>query len=163
MRRLVLIALGAVACGDPTAPGGVGRVRIALVGTRDTIRFEVPVTATRCAGGTGLLVHGERRGQGVLLWLRGDRMENGTVPLLTRGDTVSTRGAMASVRFMTAEMAHGLTLDDGAVTVTRATAPLELSVRGRGVETTLGLQRSAEVSLERVTLASDSTSCRVQP
>jgi len=162
MRRVAWIALLAVACGDPTAPGGVGRVQIALVGTNDTVRFEVPVTATRCGGGAGLLVHGERRGQGVLVWLRGARPDTGTHPLLTRGDTVATRGAIAAVRYLVGEMAHGVTLDDGTVTVTRAEPPFELAIRGRGVEVAMAAQRNAEVVLEGVTLGADTASCRAQ-
>ena len=112
-------------------------------------------------GGSGLLLHGEQHGQGVLLWLRGaERPDTGTYPLLTRGDTVAPRGAMASIRYMVGDVAHGFTLDDGIATVARSAAPLELRIRGHGVETAVAEQRSAEVQLERVTLVSDTVSCR---
>lgn len=160
MKRVAWIALSAVACRNAIAPGGVGRVQIALTGTRDTVRFEVPVIAAACGGGAGLLLHGERRGQGVLVWLRGAERP-GTYPLLARGDTAAPRGAIASIRYLVSEVAHGVTLDDGSATVTRATPPLELQIRGHAAETISAMQRSAEVVLERVTLAPDTVSCRV--
>ncbi len=166
MRRGAWLVPLAVACGDPTVRGGIGRVRIALIETNDTVRFEIPVTALRCGGaergGAGLLVHGERFGQGVLVWLRGERPDTGSYPLLTRGDTVAPRGAIAAVRFLVGDVAHGLTLDDGVVTVTRAAPPFELAIRGRGVETAVAAQRTAAVELERVTLGPDTASCRTQ-
>ncbi len=156
------MALCAVACGAPTASSGIGRVRVALSGTPDTVRFEVPVVATMCADGASLLVHGERRGQGLLVWLRGGAPpDTGTYPLLTRGDTAATRGAIASVRFMVGDVAHGVTLDDGAATVASATPRLQVQVRGRGVESASAGQRSVELALEQVTLESDTVSCRL--
>lgn len=165
MSRAVWLGLLAVACGDPAAPGGIGRVQVALVGTNDTIRFEVPVTATRCAGSAGLLLHGEQRGQGVLVWLRGGggQLDTATYPLLTRGDAITPRGVIAAVRYMVGEVAHGVTLDDGAATVTRAAPPIDLSIRGRGVEAAMAAQRNAEVELKGVTLGPDTASCRAQP
>jgi hypothetical protein len=161
VKRAALMVLCAVACGAPTS-GGIGRVRVALSGTSDTVRFEVPVVATRCADGAGLLVHGERRGQGLLVWLRGGAPPDpGTYPLLTRGDTVATRGAIASVRFMVGDVAHGVTLDDGDATVAGATPQLEIQVRGRGVEMGLAGQRSAELALEHVTVEPDTVPCRL--
>lgn len=162
MNRAGWIALGVIACGDPSAPAGVGRVQISLTGTSDTVRFEVPVVAAWCGGGTGLLLHGEQRGQGVLVWLRGaTRPDTGTYPLLSRGDTVAPRGAIASIRYMMSDIAHGVTLDDGAATLARSEPPLELHVRGHGVESAFAGQRSAELVLERVTLASDTVSCHL--
>ena len=161
MKPAALTVLCAVACGAPT-PGGIGRVGVALSGTTDTVRFEVPVVATMCADGAGVLVHGERRGQGLLVWLRGGAPpDTGTYPLLTRGDTAATSGAVVSVRFMVGDVAHGVTLDDGDATVVGATPQLELQVRGRGVETGLAGQRSAELALEHVTLEPDTVSCRL--
>jgi len=166
MKRATWIALGAIACGDPAAPTGLGRVQIALIGTSDTVRFAVPVIAAPCGGGTGLLLHGEQRGQGVLVWLRdagGSRPDTGSYPLLTRGDTVAPRGVIASIRYLVGDIAHGVTLDNGAARVARSAPPLALQIRGRGVETAVAGQRSAEVVLEDVTLAPDSVTCRPGP
>jgi hypothetical protein len=160
--RAALIALCAAACGTPRAPSGVGRVRIVLSGIPDTIRFEVPAVATKCAEGSGLLIHGEQRGQGFLVWLRGGSSpDTGTYPLLTRGDTVAVRGALASLRYMIGDVAHGFALDDGTATLTRATPPLALELRGLGVEAASAGQRRAVVSLEQVALHPDTVSCRV--
>ena len=164
MTRAAWIALGAVACSDPSAPG-VGRVQIALTGTRDTVRFEVPVVAAPCGRGAGLLLHGELGGQGLLIWLRSaGRPDTGTYPLLTRGDTTAPRGAFASLRYMVGDVAHAVLLDDGAAMVVRSVPRLELQIRGHGLETAMASvagQRSAELDLEHVTLAPDTASCHV--
>lgn len=162
MRRIALVALAAAACGTPTDPTGTGRVRIALSGTPDTLRFEVAVVAAKCGNGAGVLVHGERRGQGLLVWLRGgEQPDTGTYPLLSRGDSTAPRGAIASVRYMVGDVAHGFALDDGVAIVARAIPPLRLQVRGHGVETAVAGQRSGELVLEDVTLAPDTVPCHV--
>jgi len=161
------VVLFAVACGTPTGPpAGTADVRLALRGSRDTMQFEVPVVAQRCAAGRGLLLHGAREGLGVLVWLRGGSEavpDTGTYPLLPRGDSASPRGAIAAVRFLVGEVAHGLTLDDGTAIVTRATAPFTVQARGMGVETVIAQQRTALLLLERVPLLPDTVSCQAQP
>ena len=166
MTRAALVALLVAACGAPTAPTGSGTVRLVATGSSDTVRFEVPVVAQRCVEGRGLLVHGARHGQGVLVLLRaagGATLDTGAYRLLTRGDTTAARGAIAAVRFLVGEVAHGLTLDDGTATVRRATAPFTVRVRGIGLEMSLGQRRTAEFALERVPLAPDSVLCPPQP
>lgn len=152
----------ALACGATRTPAGTGRVRLVIRGTRDTLRFEVPVVAQRCGPGRGLLVHGQREGRGVLVWLRGSGVPvAGTYPLVSRGDT-TTPGAIAAVRFLIDELASGVTIDDGSVTVSRAAPPFALQVRGSGIGTAFSQLRQAEVDLERVPLRPDTVPCRVQ-
>ena len=137
-----------------------------VVAHSPTVRFDVPIMARRCMAGRGMLMHGASDGQGVLVWLRGAAgqvLDTGTYPLLPRGDSASSRGAIASVRFLVGDVAHGLTLDDGSATVTVASPPFALRVRGVGLETALAEQRSAELTLEQVPLASDTVPCGVQP
>jgi hypothetical protein len=139
-------------------------VRVVLSRSRDTVRFEVPVVAHRCGDGRGLLLHGAREGQGVLVWLRGGYPpDTGAYPLLPRGDSVALRGVIAAVRFQLGDVPHGLMLDDGSASVTSATPQFALHVRGIGLETSVAEQRTAELTLERVPLAPDTVPCRVRP
>jgi hypothetical protein len=168
MRRgagAVLVGVAALACANTAAPQGTARVRLARAGAADTVRFEVRVVAQPCAEGNGILVTGARQGQGVLVWLRreGAAADTGTYPLLPRADSASVRGVIVAIRFVVGAMTHGLTVDDGIATVTRVTPTLALQVRGRGVDTGLEGQRSAELTLDRVPLAPGAASCRVQP
>ncbi len=163
-RRTFVLLTFAASCGRPTTSQGTGRVRLAQTGATDTIRFEVPVRAQRCADGRGILVTGARLGQGVLVWLRADRAapDTGTYPLLARADSGATRGVIAAVRFVIGPVTHGLTVDDGTATVTQAAPSLTLQVHGHGVEPGLGGPRSAELTLDHVPLAADTVSCQVQ-
>jgi hypothetical protein len=138
-------------------------VRLAIRGTPDTVRFEVPVVAQRCGPGHGLLLHGEQRDLGVLVWLRdAGNPDTGTYPLVSRGDTETVRGAIAAVRFLVGGLASGITINDGSVTLTRATPPLALRAEGMGVETRLAQQRFAELTVEGVPLLPDTTPCLVE-
>jgi hypothetical protein len=161
----VLIAALALSCGRSTAPRGTGRVRVVQTGAADTIQFEVPIQAQRCADGRGILVTGARQGQGVLVWLRADRTvpDTGTYPLLARADSGAVRGVIATVRFVIGPVTHGLTVDDGSATVTQSAPSYTLQVRGHGVEAGLGGPHSAELTLDRVPLTADTVSCQVQP
>ena len=139
-------------------------MRLVIAKSGETVRFEVPVVAQRCGDGRGLLMHGAREGQGVLVWLRGGYPpDTGAYPLLPRGDSVALRGVIAAVRFQLGDVPHGLSLDDGSARVTRATPHLSLHVRGLGLETAVAEQRTAELALERVPLAPDTVPCRVRP
>jgi hypothetical protein len=103
-------------------------VRLVLK-SRDTVRFEVPVAARRCGDGRGILMHGARGGQGVLVWLRSSYPpDTGVYPLLPRGDSVALRGVIAAVRFQLGDVPHGLALDEDRP-VTRATPQLALQLR----------------------------------
>lgn len=139
-------------------------MRVVLARSRDTVRFEVPVVAQRCGDGRGVLLHGAREGQGVLVWLRGAYPpDTGAYPLLPRGDSVALRGVIAAVRFQLGDVPHGLTLDNGSASVTQATPQLALHVRGLGLEMAVAEQRTADLALERVPLAPDTVPCRVRP
>jgi hypothetical protein len=138
-------------------------VRLVLK-SRDTVRFEVPVAARRCGDGRGILMHGARGGQGVLVWLRSSYPpDTGVYPLLPRGDSVALRGVIAAVRFQLGDVPHGLALDEGSASVTRATPQLALQLRGVGLETSIAEQRTAEITFDRVPLAPDTVPCRVLP
>ena len=158
------MVLLAIACGAATEPTGTASVRLVSARSPDTVRFEVPVVARRCGDGRGVLLHGAREGQGVLVWLRGAYPpDTGAYPLLPRGDSVAVRGVIAAVRFQLGDVAHGLTLEDGSASVTRASPRLALHVRGVGLETSVAEQRTAELALERVPLAPDTVPCGVRP
>lgn len=167
MRARVGALFGAVlaACLSPDAPTGTARASLALQGTADTIRFEVPAIAQRCADGGGVLVTGARQGQGILLLLRsaGAPIDTGTYELLTRADSTASRGAIVAIRYSVGPVSHGLTVDDGSAMVTEALPSLTAEVLGRGAEAGTGAQRTAEVTVRHVPLAADSAFCRVQP
>lgn len=167
MRRRAAGCLAVVlaACGNPAEPHGTGRVHLAIQGTTDTVRFEVPVMAWRCAGGGGVLVTGAREGQGVLLLLRSGEpvIDTGSYVLLTRADSAALRGAIVAIRFSVGPTSHGLTVDDGTARVSRTTPTLAAAVSGRGVETGTAVQRTADLTVDDVPLAPDSAFCRVQP
>jgi len=166
----VALALLPAACGR--APEHVGRVR-ALVARppKDTIRFDVPADARRCGGGTGsegFLLQGSNQGNGVVVWLRArgtraDSLPDGPWPLLQRGDTVSPRGATVGVRYVLNEVAHGLTLDSGAVEVRATGGVITLVARGTGVEVAAAGRVALEASFNAVPLEPDTVSCRARP
>lgn len=167
MRRRAAGCLAAVlaACGNPAEPHGTGRVHLAVQGTSDSVRFEVPVMAWRCAGGGGVLVTGAGEGQGVLLLLRSTEpvVDTGSYVLLTRADSAALRGAIVAIRFSVGPTSHGLTVDVGTARVSRTTPTLAVGVSGHGVETGTAVQRTAELTVDDVPLAPDSAFCRVQP
>jgi len=115
------------------------------------------------------LVQGaDERGNGALVRLRfGDSLASGPVPLIAFGDSITPRGANAAVRYMKGDVAHGFSLDSGAVDLTATGrsdgAALAARVRGSGLES--GVRVAAEVTYAGVPRPSamDSVSCRFQP
>ena len=155
------------ACGR--APEQVGRVR-ALVARppKDTIRFDAPARARRCSDSTrsrgGLLLQGSSEGNGVVVWLRGsDSLAGSQWPLLQRGDTVSPRGATVAVRYVLSEVAHGLTLDSGAVEVRETGGVITVVARGTGPEVAAAGRVTLDASFDAVPLEADTVSCRWRP
>ena len=158
-----------VVCGCGAAPGdGNGRLTAHLrYATRDSVRFETPASLRRCGGARGFVLEGELRGNGVLVWLRkgGDSLPPGRYPVLLRGDTLTPRGAVVAVRFMTGEMAHGLVLDSGWVTVTVGGGKepsVSAAVRGAGLEPTAGRRVAVEAEFTKTGLAADSARCEAR-
>jgi hypothetical protein len=102
----------------------------------DTLHFAVPAVAHHCAGGRALLIEAaSERGNGVLVLLRySDSLAVGPVPLIALGDSVTPRGANVAVRYMKGDIAHGVSLDSGAVDVTATRDALAGRVRGSGLE-----------------------------
>lgn len=163
MKPAVTAAVLALACGATSTPRGTARVVLTLTGTTEAVRFDVPVVAQRCGPGRGLIFHGEAGGTGVLVWLRDSAPPStGTYPLVSRGDTTSPRGAIAAARFIVAQRTGGITIDDGEVTLSHATAPFALEVKGVGVETAFAQQRQVEMTFDGVPLLPDSVPCRVE-
>ena len=167
----MILALAA-ACGGDESPS----LRATVVRPpHDTIYFAVPAVAHRCNDGGGegrsLLVQGaDERGNGALVRLRyGDSLATGPVPLIALGDSITPRGANVAVRYMKGDVAHGFSLDSGAVDPTATGesrgggAALAARVRGSGLEG--GVRVAAEVTYAGVPRpgAADSVSCRFQP
>ena len=136
--------------------------------SRDSIRFETPASLRRCGAARGFVFEGELRGNGVLLWLRGDTsLRGGRYPVLPRGDTLTPRGAVVAVRFMIGDMAHGLTLDSGWVTVATGGGEAEqrgasAAVAGAGLEATAGRRVGVAAEFTNTTPASAGDSARCE-
>ena len=167
-RRMVIVvtALG-VACGSAPARQKTAVVRAFVTrAPKDTVRFTAPAIATPCIGGIGrgLLIRGSTGGNGAIAWLRtADSLAPGTWPLLQRGDTVSPRGATVGVRFMLGDIAHGVALDSGDVTVTSTHPAVTLLVRGAGLAVAAAGRVVAEVAFDSVPVQTDTVSCRAHP
>jgi len=138
----------------------------------DTVRFEAPASARPCGRPApgGVVLHGATGGNGVLLWLRSpDSLAGDTWPLVQRADTVTRRGAIVALRFMIGDVAHGVALDSGAVSLTRGrgeggrSSALTATIRASGLEATTAGRVAVEASFESVPLARDTVSCLARP
>jgi len=154
-------------CGSSAAVqtgSGVARVHISITGGGDTVGFQIPVRAHRCADDHGIVLDGAQHGNGVLLWLRDGvgPPDGGNYPLLSRGDSAATRGAIASVRYILGTVAHGVIVDSGMATLTRDKPPYAVRIKGNGAEVAILGRRSVELTADPVPLEPDTVSCVVQ-
>jgi len=110
------------------------------------------------------VLQGARGGNGVLVLLRfADSLAPGEWPLLQRADTAARRGAVAGVRFMVGDIAHGAPLDSGGVSVTRASPVLSVRVQGSGRDVVGAEWVAVDASFEAVPLGAGSVSCVARP
>ncbi len=111
------------------------------------------------------MLQGARGGNGVLVWLRfADSVATGEWPLLQRADTAARGGgAVAGVRFMVGDIAHGAPLDSGGVSVTRASPVLSVRVQGSGRDVVGAEWVAVDASFEAVPLGAGSVSCVARP
>jgi len=134
--------------------------------TLDTLRFEAPAAASPCGRAGHVLLRGSEGGNGVLVWLRSaDSLAGGEFPLLARGDSVASRGAVVAVRFMVGDAAHGFTLDSGAISLTRTTGSVSATARGSGSDIApAGApgRIALDASFQSVPLGSDTVACQVR-
>jgi len=128
----------------------------------DSVQFATGAAAQWCGRGRGVLVQGMVAGNGVLVWVRGDSVTGGDYPLLTRGDSTTPRGAKVSVRFALGEVARGVMLDSGRVTLTRRGATISGSVLGSGLEPAGGVRAGLRATLDSATLARDTANCALE-
>ena len=143
----MLLGLAMAGCGAASGDGEGGVIARVQYTPRDSVRFVTSASLRRCGGGRGFLLEGEVQGNGALVWLRpGDSIPKGRYRIIQRGDTSTPRGAVVAVRFMTAELAHGVVLDSGSVTVTvsgdsgAGRRRVSTAVYGSGLET-MGARR----------------------
>jgi len=152
----ILLLLGCAAC----AGTGGGRLAARLQRPHNPEqRFDVAARARRCRGGHGVLLEAASEdGNGVLLWLRGDSLAAGEYLLRTASDTSAGRAATASLRYMTGDIAHGLTLDSGVVRLTAARSRLAGHIVAAGTD--LGGMVHVNLTAHFADVAvADSTSC----
>jgi hypothetical protein len=165
LETAVALALAGVlgaSCGSAVTPEG----RVHALVTRppkDTVRFDAPARVGSCRGKTGVLLSGSTGGNGVVVWLRSpDSLTSGSWTLLQRGDTVSPRGATVGARFMVGDVAHGVTLDSGAVQVTRTAGTLGVEASGTGLES-VGGRVALQATFDGVRVGSDTAACDPRP
>ncbi len=166
--RMIALGMAAVVCGcsqsSDSGGGGVGHVHISITGGSDTVGFQVPVRARRCDDGRGVVIDGGQHGNGLLVWLRDGTSppDAGTYPLLSRGDSAATRGAIASVRYIFGTVAHGLIVDSGSAALTSKRPPYALRINGNGAEAAMSGRHAVVMTADRVPLERDTVNCAVQ-
>ncbi len=155
MRALLL--LGCVAC----AGTGGGRFAARLERPHSPEqRFAVAARAKQCRGGYGVLLEAAGEGgNGALLWLRGDSLAPGEYPLRTASDSSAGRAATASLRYMTGDIAHGLSLDSGAVRLTAARPRLAGDIVAQGIELGNAQRVTVTAHFADVAVGADTTTC----
>lgn len=130
------------------------------------MRFEAPASANRC-GGVGLggvVLRGVNGGNGVIVWLRQrDSLTSGDWPVLQRTDTETARGAIVGARFVIGEVAHGVPLDSGVVTVTPAATVISARARGSGLEIAAAGRVTVDAAFDAVPLGAETVPCWMQP
>lgn len=162
MRRralLVALAIGA-GCRGQSAKSGV--VRVTVVGL-DSTRTEltVPVTATRCTEGMGLLITGVSDRQGMLVWVAtAGGADSGGFPLSAAGDSLLARHARASLRYLADERPHALALDSGTVLLARDGGVLRGTLTGSGLDPSAGHRPLVRAEIRGVPISADSEPCR---
>ncbi len=111
------------------------------------------------------MLHGASDGNGVIVWLRQrDSFPNGDWPVLQRGDTAAARGAIVAARFMIGEVAHGVPLDSGTVTVTlEGGGVISAHARGSGLELAAAGRVTVDAAFAAVPLGADPVPCGMQP
>jgi len=147
-------------------PQDPGRAVVRMHGVvkRDSVRFDLPLAVNQCGSGRGWLFHGAARGQGVLAWVRAaGAIDTGSYPLITRGDSVTPRGATVAIRYVTGDISHGLIVDTGMLQISAARPPINARVRGVGLEPKEAEQFEVEVTVSGVPAVGDTVTCRVQP
>jgi len=171
---LLIAVAGASSCrgetpgGEEGPAGGAARVLATVARPQmDTVRFNATAATHHCQAGRSLLIESVADGNGLLVWLRpGGGDVAGDYDVLGVRDTVTPRGAIVAVRYMTGDVAHGFSLDSGAVQVEAAAGShrWRMQVHGSGLETTGALREHLAAELTGLGPPSpgDATSCASQ-
>src|SRR5207247_9995014 len=93
----------------------------------------------------------------------GGAVASGAAPLLARAASATGRGAVVAGRSMVSDVGHGVTLDSGTVSVTRAGDALAASARGSGSEVAGTGRVTLEASFQSVRIGADTPPCAMQP
>lgn len=154
MRALLL--LGCAAC----VSAGDGRLTARVQRPHNPEqRLDVAARAKQCRGGHGVLLEAASEdGNGLLLWLRGDSLAAGEYPLRTVSDTSAGRAATVSLRYMTGDIGHGLTLDSGVVRLSTARSRLGGDIVAAGTDLGGGIPVHLTAHFAGVAVA-DTTIC----
>lgn len=161
LRALLPLGLVAVWSCRAAEPGRLS-ARLILQ-PHDTVQFSAEATGRLCDEGRGVVFEGAAGGNGVLLWLHSaDSLVQGEYRVLARGDTITPRGTVGAVRYITQNSDRGVTLDSGVVTVSPAPGRKTVLVRGSGIDPSAGQRVVLDASFDAVPIAADTVTCRVQ-
>jgi len=110
------------------------------------------------------VLQGVSGGNGIIVWLRyRDSLASGAWPVLQRSDTATAVGAVVAARFVAGEVARGVSLDSGAVSVQRVGSLISVRARGSGLEVVGAGRVAVDASFEAVPVGSDTVPCLKRP
>jgi hypothetical protein len=162
LRALPLAAMLAARCGAEAPRPGMFTASVARH-QLDTVRLRIPVVAQPCSEGSGLLISGVAAGDGVLMWLAGaGATDTGAYTISEAADSVPTRHARVSFRYMTGDLARAVALDSGTVRLTSHRAGYDGEVGGSGSDPAGGL-RPLLAGAFRGVRPGDPVPCRLRP
>jgi hypothetical protein len=101
---------------------------------------------------------------GVLAWVHAPGgVTPATYPIIAAGDTVTPRGAIVAVRYISRGIARGFALDSGLLTVTAIGPRYRAYVDGRGLEMALATHPLVHMTFDSVLLGRDTIKCGGRP
>ena len=136
------------------------RVRV-LRDPKDSTVFIAADVAHPCRGG-GVLFDAVNGANGVLVWVRTPRPAPGSYPLLGRADSTTPLGALAAVRFLWHDIAHGFSVDSGTVALSTAGSWYQGRVQGSGTDIGLASKATVEIRIDSVRPQRDTIACGVK-
>ena len=130
---------------------------------RDTVRFDLPATATRCSGEKSLLLQAvSPEGIGVLVRLRyRDSLVSDSFPVVSADDAATVPAAVVAVRYFIHESPHSIVMDSGTVHVLRQRAAVSARVAGSALEN--AIRTPTRIEFDHVPLRADTVTCASAP
>lgn len=112
----------------------------------------------------GVLFDAVNGANGVLAWVRGPGpLAAGSFPLLGRGDSVTPRGAVVAVRFISHDVAHGFPVDSGTLTLSSTGRWYRGRIQGSGTDLGNAMRGTVDVTIDSISPRPDTLACGAQP